>query len=1426
MKKNKEPYPITDVYHVSDTLVDGATVVVTDLCDNLSNHINTYTDDILDDIKKINSKNYNSISVSNGADGAYPVWLGVDKYNKVRKIFAETSGGSFSWGEKHKTLVSWSWNKEDMNDQFFAKSKIDQKSKRQKIFDMKITSGAIAIADHGGNFRYEHHDIIKESLDERYFKKDNIYQNNYPIGLFKFEYSNPSKPKPSSFASSSVHDEKVVHLSDCKKRIFIEFLSNLLDETCYPTKYIFQNYIEETYGYRDILELKVSDKKISANDLIDKLPKALQILKKQTKILFKEHFKEVFEIRKKQFEDFIFSIIKDIEPQELDLPTFGKNKIKKNKIENKLTVETSGLPYIQESLYDGYKLKDEPTLEHSVTIPVKNGLYPCYVHTYPDKDDKDEDYQFNYVKIVIEGIEGCYLTRDQKGRLAFSKKSNESSFLKNHINKKSKKITIDQIILKNTETLDELSKIDFVEELQLHGLKNIKNWDGLSKLKNLKRLKLISCDVSNEQSINFFKNLYSLKNLEKFSIDDSCSISRPLKKFPKNLFFKKLKTYEIDFRKEWKKNISEKYQDHQGYGDENLYFLKYHLLQIYRFPNFEKFRSLEVLNIYNMFDEEIINGSYFNYYDESYKNIESLIKNSKKLKSIWLNGFDYTGSLSQYSKDKKKPLEILLNNKKIFFNGKKIEKQEKQIKNLRKIILVNKVQKINNPKLISLLNNEVKLNYFSVLNDKDDLSFFNKCLSTNPEEIVIEDAYQFIRSELMYGDTLYPISNHIKKNKKIKKITFKINNELVDGYGDMDGVFSEWECKRLCQIINEFIETNNKIKIDVEIGELSSQLKDLNNVSTYLRLFELYRILSGKNSFKNKFKIIAFGIISKDINKAVEKYYLEVADTLVVIEDNVGWNDSKLIKNIEINGRFDFEDPNPFFVNLGTREIKLDYGGVEPHKKESNFLNRMFEDEVFWDYSDENLNHFLNSSYDYDKPIIIVKQKYLNQSNKTIFKNIKHFYYYAQADYSFDEYDQIHYKRFWNENEKFRFPKSIKFNNLETLNVYGGRDFELSRLSLQIDCTNLKQLVLHDCVGSDRSLPYLPNLKTLIIHDKYQAKAKDYNKFSNIKNVEHLEFKNLYNTHDTNGRWQTTEFDFTDIFKLTKLKTLKLDQINPEYLPPIKTLKTLEELKLNLKLITGDMYSDDGTINESLIDKDFEFLKDLKFLKKLKIELPLEEKKIKGSELCSYINPSIEELNLQLHYEDFEITNGIKFLDKISILKNLKKFILRLGRTDKIEFSEKNKYYYFRKTGEKWNEGELSPRPFILDLKKIAKLKHLEQFAFAQSYRDDMGFKIINSKSITKLKNLRDINIDNKKFDTEDLKYIKKITVDPRDNFLKKCKNKDKSIRSEYSLNEKDKAIYDKLDKEIKFGNFHYYERTWNNQSISEILKERNKKNK
>ena len=58
----------------------------------------------------------------------------------------------------------------------------------------------------------------------------------------------------------------------------------------------------------------------------------------------------------------------------------------------------------------------------------------------------------------------------------------------------------------------------------------ITNWDSLSKLKNLRRLKFISCDVKSEVSNNFFKNLYSLKKLEEFEIDDSSTIWLPKKR--------------------------------------------------------------------------------------------------------------------------------------------------------------------------------------------------------------------------------------------------------------------------------------------------------------------------------------------------------------------------------------------------------------------------------------------------------------------------------------------------------------------------------------------------------------------------------------------------------------------------------------------------------------------------------------------------------------------------------------------------------------------------------------------------------------------------------------------------------------------------------------------------------------------------------
>ena len=125
----------------------------------------------------------------------------------------------------------------------------------------------------------------------------------------------------------------------------------------------------------------------------------------------------------------------------------------------------------------------------------------------------------------------------------------------------------------------------------------------------------------------------------------------------------------------------------------------------------------------------------------------------------------------------------------------------------------------------------------------------------------------------------------------------------------------------------------------------------------------------------------------------------------------------------------------------------------------------------------------------------------------------------------------------------------------------------------------------------------MPNLESLVIRDSYVEKSKSFTNFSNLPNLKNLQLLSLYNTSNNNGRWMTTEFDFTDIYKLSKLNYLNLGGINPIYLPPLKTLKNLEEIDISLKLITADMYSDDGNVDENITDESFEFLKALQKLK-------------------------------------------------------------------------------------------------------------------------------------------------------------------------------------------------------------------------------------
>ena len=1156
----------------------------------------------------------------------------------MRKIFANTNESNTSGffdDKNNQEYISWSFHKTDLNDQFFKNNDPDRK--RLKLFDIKINSSAIYIGDGGGNFVYEHHDEVIKYIDEKYFKDNGIYQKNYPLGLFKFTYGNREVSKSSSFSDSKIHDEKVQGISTFKDVNYNEFLSNLLNEKQYPTKYIFEKYLIEEFDYKNASEFILKDKRNFIDYLLKRLPKALEILKIQTKILFPKKFKEVFELRKNQFEDFIFSIVKDIEPQELNLPTFNRTE-KKIVNNNKLWFEKLGLPTVQDTLFDGFKLKSETSLKETVIIPVKNGKYPCYVHSYP-VDTEDEDFKYNVVNIVIEGIEGCYLNKNSQGQLVFNKNYQESGLIKDHIRKKSKKIKIDQIDLRNSESIKELEKINFVEELELHGLMSIKSWKSLSKLKSLKKLKLVSCEVNRPTSKDFFENLYSLNKLEEFIIDDSCQITVPLKdEISKNLYPKKLKTYTIEFRENWKKG-DEEHPNHKGYGDSGLDFLYDSLPNIYTFPNFEKFKSLEKLKIYNHFDNDQKEGMLFNYeyeFEDYYKIINELCKTSK-IKDIWIYGYNF----------------------------KKVE----------------------------------------------DLA------NTRFLEAAIE------------------IFKHT----------------------------------------------------DVKINGIS------------------------KKFFKETY-----------LNAAISN-----TDSIVIIDDNCGYNKSKIIEDIQIFKHEDIEYLNENELpSVNIEKIKFPNKELFRDKDGFNSFESLFSIDNIFQYSklantlhkENNYNHFLDENNEielgYNDRVIFVKQSYLEKSNKIIFNNIKHVYYFCCRMY---DTSQENSPIFWNKKERFKISKSIKLNSLETLHISCGRKTSFKEIE-KFCGKSLKYLVVQDMLVDDFSMPIMPKLEKMVVNygsvswdlvKKNNKKLSNFRNFKNVPKLEELDIDIEYNID--------VGIEFDEFYINKKLKKLKVNHLHPRFSKEIKKLTSLESLDLSY-------WKEKGAV----VAKDFEFLKSLIKLKEVKLcggrhdSIFIDFKK-----LISFLNKNIEAIQLSIVYKEDDHKNFYNCLIEINKkMKNLKKLLFYLDSFmidgakrssenlhdfSSFKFSETSNFSEYMNKKDKLKSTN-NKYKLDIDLKNISLLKNLELLDIPENY--NFKNKISNENEILNLPKLTRIICDDKMFSDSFLKKIEKR----KKNYLDKCKKikKYKLIKDIYELEGKEYEEIQKLNINLGYG--------YHGQSAEDILKERKKK--
>tara|TARA_B100001093_G_scaffold385288_1_gene371132 strand:- start:698 stop:1846 length:1149 start_codon:yes stop_codon:yes gene_type:complete len=150
------------------------------------------------------------------------------------------------------------------------------------------------------------------------------------------------------------------------------------------------------------------------------------------------------------------------------------------------------LKEINDDIEENYINKKSIPVDFDQVFPVTNKSYPVYAYCYSNESD---DYNYNFVKIVIEDIEGCYLSKDVDGNLIFERKNKKSKMVENIINKKYKTASLDNIDLRKSTSLKHLKGLDDVEHLTLKGLEGDQAWDikFIAELKHLKKITLDNC---------------------------------------------------------------------------------------------------------------------------------------------------------------------------------------------------------------------------------------------------------------------------------------------------------------------------------------------------------------------------------------------------------------------------------------------------------------------------------------------------------------------------------------------------------------------------------------------------------------------------------------------------------------------------------------------------------------------------------------------------------------------------------------------------------------------------------------------------------------------------------------------------------------------------------------------------------------------
>jgi hypothetical protein len=302
-----------------------------------------------------------------------------------------------------------------------------------------------------------------------------------------------------------------------------------------------------------------------------------------------------------------------------------------------------------------------------------------------------------------------------------------------------------------------------------------------------------------------------------------------------------------------------------------------------------------------------------------------------------------------------------------------------------------------------------------------------------------------------------------------------------------------------------------------------------------------------------------------------------------------------------------------------------------------------------------------------------------------------------------------------------------------------------------------------------------------------------------------------YNYDET--RWNTTDVDLNNFSNLKNLKKLELSSIDQTLIKNLKNLENLEDLEIvNPYMITEDSNSDDGTIHQPLTEKDFDFIKFSKKLKKLKIYFPrFGDAKINVNidKFIKLINNDLEEIQIFCTYEKKELVRAKEWYENVSTkFKNIKKINLSIDCSDCVIKQEYKSDYNSAYQKEIRRREKNAKNPVIVDFKKISNFKNIEELRV--SFDENIGTRLKNTIELAKSK--IHFIINDEKITIKELEELfDKIATD-RQKFLLNLqkKNLEKDISS-YNLSEKDeedyKSIKEQDESEIKINNNNIFDK-------------------